>query len=98
MSKATAYELHDSSAPLAREERILEAVLEDIQSDGDVTHEALATEATLENINEMKIALKMLLRDAIVSKGTVRQRHADEKLGKYIRARVFDYVSERVEA
>ncbi len=93
----TAYELHDSSAPPTKEERLLEAVLDDIQNDGEYTLEAIGSEALLAPAGYLRADVRLRLFAAITSKGLTSQPSDDEKLGRCIRELVFGYIAKGVE-
>ncbi len=72
-------------------ECLKEGVIYAIETDHELSLEAIATEATLVDCFHLDPALRVLLIEAIEGKPD-----ADMELGKYIRETVFDYIAEGV--
>jgi len=92
--RMTRFEAHDSSAAPEREEQIIDAVIEDINESGSASIEAVQGFIKDDEILE---AFKMLLTNSLCSAGTLFEKNADERLGKYIKARILASVREEME-
>lgn len=93
----TAFERHDSSPEPTREERLLDEVIEDINNGGTASLEAANSLLMLGDGSIIRDSFRMLLTNALGSKGSMMEKDCDEKLGKYIKTRMFDAIKQEIE-
>ena len=95
--RMTAYERHDSSAQPSRDERIKQAVIDDIDNHGDATNEALGTQATLSILVDRNWQLGQELTELLSKAVANPSDKRDQELGKCIRKIAYDYIAAAVE-
>jgi hypothetical protein len=85
-------ELFDELDEAAKNDRITDFVVNDIQSNGDLSLEAIGTEALLADVRGLEPALKVLLVEAIECRHTPAQHQCNKELGAYILDSVFEHI------
>jgi hypothetical protein len=85
-------ELFDELDEAAKNDRITEFVIDDIQNNGELSLEAIGAEALLADVRGLEPALKVLLVEAIECAPTPSKDKCDKELGAYIREKVFEYI------
>ena len=87
-------ERFEAAETRARED---EYVIEQIESDSEIAHEAIATEATMNIMGNVRRSLKDLYIAAIEADCTSKQAEADEALGQKLRIMAQLYIARGME-
>ena len=90
----TPYEAHDGSAEPTARERLIEAVIDDIQHDGTASMEAGESLAIKDG--RLKASFRMNLVGSLSAVGTAFEGTSDAILGKYVRLHFINTIEEEL--